>query len=160
MEKILMQFNEINTNGRIYSRENIDTCLEELNNKINSIGCLYGELGHPTNLDISLSRVSHSIKNLRIENDALIGDVTLLDTPYGRICNALDENFSISVRGVGKIDEDGTIIIEKIISFDIIGVEPQAENLFNLWFIPNIIEEEYNRVYSDIDPYGEEDWKN
>ena len=64
--------------------ESVKTQVEKLNEKTNKIGCLFGEIGNPTNFDISLSRASHSIKNLTFNDGKVYGDVEFLDNGNGK----------------------------------------------------------------------------
>lgn len=88
---ILTDFNSEEYQG--IDTSNIQDHIDELNNKINNIiGVLYGEIGSPISLDISLSNVSHSIKNLTFEDNKIYGDVEFLGTPKTHsILNILKE---------------------------------------------------------------------
>ena len=53
--------------------------------------CIYGEIYPPETYEISLSKISHAIYNLRIENGVLIGDIKFLNTTKGKILKELTD---------------------------------------------------------------------
>ena len=78
----------------------------------------YGELGHPDSPTINLDRVSHMIKDLKLEGNDFVGKAKIMDTPYGKIVKSLiDEGASLGVssRGMGslKTTKDGTSEVQK-----------------------------------------------
>ena len=48
-----------------------------------------GELGHPDGPQLNLERVSHLIKELRVDGNDIYGKAKILDTPYGKIVKDL-----------------------------------------------------------------------
>lgn len=109
-----------NKNSRLYSgitQEEID--------KLNEKPVLFGELGHPDTFDVSLANVSHKIENIEMTEDAVVGDVTILDTKSGRLAKELFESGAVrlGLRGAGTTNEDGTVNIKKIFTWDIIPKE-------------------------------------
>jgi len=149
----LIPLNQKNLNGRIYeNNENLRECIKEFNERQQSLKVAYGELGYPDTFDTNLGRISHSIENVRIEDDRVVGDIKVLDTPKGKELKKLlreGVNMVIRPRSSGTVNGDGTVNIKKIFSFDAI---TEREDAFGK-------EREPNRIYSDIDPYGEEDWE-
>jgi len=58
---------------------------------------LFGEID-PIGFDISLSKVSHVIKNLKKLNNSIIGDIHILDTPSGNMLKTLiNANLKLAV---------------------------------------------------------------
>jgi hypothetical protein len=88
-----------------YTKENIDK------------NRAYGELGHPDSPTINLDRVSHMIKELKLEGNNYVGKAKIMDTPYGKIVKSLiDEgaNLGVSSRGMGSLRarNDGTQLVQ------------------------------------------------
>ena len=72
----------------------------------------------PDSPTINLDRVSHMIKDLKLEGKDFIGKAKIMDTPYGKIVKSLiDEGASLGVssRGMGslKTTKDGTSEVQK-----------------------------------------------
>jgi hypothetical protein len=82
----LIYFDKLNLNNRIYKRENIN--LIELINSVNR-GQMYGEFNHPDNYDISLSNVSHFIKEIYVKENKLIGNIIIVDTQKGKLAQQI-----------------------------------------------------------------------
>ena len=57
------EFGVKNRNERIYTADKFLPCLTELNERISTLGVVYGEFDHPDVFDTSLSRSSHIIKS-------------------------------------------------------------------------------------------------
>ena len=114
--------------------ESVKTQVEKLNEKTNKIGCLFGEIGNPTNsfgeienspiCDFSLSRASHSIKNLTFNGGMVYGDVEFLDNENGKqaenFINNMNCRFGIRCVGTPKQYNGGEIVIHSIFTWDII----------------------------------------
>ena len=68
-----------------------------------------GELGHPEGPTVNLERVSHLIKEMKVEGNNIIGRAKILDTPYGQIVkNLIDEGakLGVSSRGMGSLKKN------------------------------------------------------
>jgi hypothetical protein len=59
-----------------------------------------------------------------VENNTLYGEIRILDTPEGNkirdIMAEVDRSVVFRSRSTGSVNEDGTVNIEKLISFDAI----------------------------------------
>jgi hypothetical protein len=85
-----------------------------------------GELDHPDNSIIHFDKSSHLITKLWWENNVLMGEGEVLDTPHGRILRSLLEagvRVGMSSRGVGNgtTNNEGVLVIGesyKLITFD------------------------------------------
>src|ERR1035437_8860482 len=62
---IFTEFDVKNRNERIYTSDKFLPCLNEMNERISSMGVVYGEFDHPDVFDTSLSRASHLIKSTK-----------------------------------------------------------------------------------------------
>jgi len=154
----LIPKNQVNLNGRIYrDNENLREAIKEFNERKEKTGVVYGQLGYPSypmDFNTHINQVSHTIENVRIENNKVKGEIKILDTPNGRILKDNINNYVFRSRGAGSTNIDGSIHLSKLFTYDAIHVDEDAFNMNNK---PK--EKEYKRIYSDIDPYGEEEWE-
>lgn len=115
----------INKNKRMYPFDVLDENVKKLQECIKNRG-LIGELDHPTDSIIHFEKASHIITKLWWENNVLMGEGEILNTPHGKILKSLLNDgvrIGISSRGVGngKVDENGILVIGesyKLITFD------------------------------------------
>ena len=115
-----------NLNGRVYSKKILKNILPELCEKANERRLL-GELGFGETKGVSLSNVSHLIKNIRIEENVLLGDIEILETDSGEILKSTIDNVVFRPRGLGYVNKRGNISEYEIITFDAI---PASEDSF------------------------------
>lgn len=70
----------------------------------------YGQLNMPTKSTIDMGEVSHTISNLRISNNTVLGDVTILHTPMGQILQELTPGtYGFGISGIYAADEDNVV---------------------------------------------------
>lgn len=125
--RTLMYLGEKNLNDRTYiDNENLRESIDAYNERVNRIGVGFGEIGYPEYFDISLTKASHSVKNVRVEGDEVLGDVTLLKTKAGDSLQEMLDQVVFRPRATGRVDEDGTIHIDRIFAFDAIKKEDDA----------------------------------
>ena len=122
---IFTEFGVKNRNERIYTAEKFIPCLQELNERINTMGVVYGEFDHPDVFDTSLSRASHIIKkaNFVRESNRVEGEIKLLNTYWGKEAKSLvDDNCPVFVssRAAGITESDGTVTLKKLFTYDIV----------------------------------------
>lgn len=121
--QILIPLNVKNKNGRIYT----DSELKDIKDSY------YGEYNHIAKTsEISINEISHMISNIRIENNNLIGDITILKTSKGDLLNALinlDVKIVFRPRSIGDV-VNGYVKNLKIISFD--AVELKNDSFYNI----------------------------
>ena len=118
IEGVFLQADIKNRNGRLYPTEILDKEVKRYMKENVKKNRAYGELGHPDSPTINLARVSHMIKDLKLEDKNFIGKAKIMDTPYGKIVKSLiDEGASLGVssRGMGslKTTKDGTSEVQK-----------------------------------------------
>lgn len=97
-----------NGNGRIYPKPVIEKEVSRLNSSKIPQNRFLGELNHPDHIEVNLERVSHLIKELKMEKNIAVGKSLVLDTPCGKIVQSLIEGgvkLGISSRGVGTLKE-------------------------------------------------------
>ena len=118
IEGVFLQADIKNRNGRLYPTEILDKEVKRYMKENVKKNRAYGELGHPDSPTINLDRVSHMIKDLKLEDKNFIGKAKIMDTPYGKIVKSLiDEGASLGVssRGMGslKTTKDGSSEVQK-----------------------------------------------
>lgn len=121
-----------NGNKRMYPRAIVEREVDShIKTKIAENRAL-GELGHPPTSELNLDRVSHVIKNLRMEGNTAIGKAQVLDTPMGKIVKSLMEasvKLGVSTRGLGSL-KNGIVQNDfKLICVDIVA-DPSGPGCF------------------------------
>lgn len=124
---VVADFNP-NRNGRIYPRAlwekviNSDYVKEMISSRM-----LLGETDHPFDdrAEISIKEVSHAINKLWIENDKVMAELDILNTPNGEKVNTLIDygsKIGVSSRGAGSVTSDGSVDPEdyQFFTFDIV----------------------------------------
>ena len=139
---ILQRANAENQNGRIYPKEILVREANKYNKTFIQERRAMGELDHPESSVVNLANVSHNIREMRWENDDLVGTVEVLPTPAGNILKELFRSgikLGISSRGMGSvetIDEDDagkqTVAVQpdfELIAFDFVS-NPSTQGAF------------------------------
>jgi hypothetical protein len=122
---VFTEFNVKNRNDRVYTAERFLPCLNELNERITSLGVVYGEFDHPDVFDTSLSRSSHFLKKAHYvkEHNRVEGEIRLLSTYWGKEAQALVNDgcpIFVSSRAAGVTESDGTVTLKKLFTYDIV----------------------------------------
>ena len=102
---------EVTAGGSIYPKEVLEKAVREYSEKLLAGGS-HG--GVEDGLPLSLSKVTHRITDVRMDGDNVIASAVILDTPEGMKIKALlenggDDRISLSSKGYGRTDENGTI---------------------------------------------------
>jgi hypothetical protein len=131
LEGVFAQFGVENNNHRIYEEKEYLPHLDYLKKKIQE-NRLLGELDHPDKFDISLSKVSHLIEDIKYDpkKRQIVGRIKLLDTPSGQIAKNLVDTgvpISISSRAAGVVGENKKVSIKRIFTYDLVA-DPGFEN--------------------------------
>jgi len=125
LEGVFAEFGIENRNGRIYEEKEYLPHLEYLKKDMAN-GNLLGELDHPERFEVALSGVSHRISELWYDQGKrqILGRVEILDgTPKGVIAKSLLDAgvpLSISSRAAGSVNEDKTVSIQQIYTYDLV----------------------------------------
>ena len=136
IDGIFMQAEQKNRNGRGYPSKVLMNEVKRYNNEYVKSSRAMGELGHPEGPQLNLERVSHLIKELRIDGNDVYGKAKILDTPYGKIVkNLIGEGVKIGVssRGMGSLQQRAGINEVQddfsLAAVDIVA-DPSAPNAF------------------------------
>jgi len=125
LEGVFAEFGIENRNGRIYEEKEYLPHLEYLKKDIAN-GNLLGELDHPERFEVALGSVSHRITELWYDQAKrqVLGRIEILEgTPKGQIAKSLLEAgvpLSISSRAAGTVNEDKTVAIQQIYTYDLV----------------------------------------
>ena len=119
------EFGVKNRNERIYTADRFLPALDELNERMSSLGAVYGEFDHPDVFDTSLARASHVITkaNYIKEQNIVAGEIRLLSTYWGKEAKALVDDgcpVFVSSRAAGITESDGYVSLKKLFTYDIV----------------------------------------
>lgn len=121
-----------NGNGRTYPQKVLESQVKKYNETRIAHNRAMGELGHPSSTEINLDRVSHLIKELKMEGNNGMGKALVMDTPMGRIAKSLIDagvKLGVSTRGVGTLKENVVQNDFRLITVDIVA-DPSAPEAF------------------------------
>ena len=125
LEGVFAEFGVENRNGRIYEEKEYLPHLDYLKKDIDN-GNLLGELDHPERFEVALGSVSHRVNELWYDSQKrqILGRIEILEgTPKGQIAKSLLEAgvpLSISSRAAGTVNEDKTVAIQQIYTYDLV----------------------------------------
>ena len=122
---VFTEFDIKNRNERIYTADRFLPCLQELNERIQTMGVVYGEFDHPDVFDTSLARASHIVTKAEYfkESNRVEGEIKLLNTYWGKEAKALVNDgcpVFVSSRAAGITESDGTVTLKKLFTYDIV----------------------------------------
>lgn len=116
-----------NLNNRVYPEDVIKRAIEQWQDET-----MIGQIGMPAGptMVVDYDNVSHQITNLRIENGSLIADITVLDTPNGRLLQDLLTTgacMDFRTAGIGHvvIDDNGVGVVQP--GFEICSINAVAD---------------------------------
>jgi hypothetical protein len=108
--------------GRVYPKDRIvEQCVGK---------SFFGELGVGMGTAMNLERVSHTITNIRVEENDLICEIDFLKTPFGVISKTLFEEgveLKTSIRAVGYLNKENIVDDVIIFGFDFIDTKTSSD---------------------------------
>lgn len=122
LEGIFVQAEIKNLNGRIYPRKEIENAVNDINKRAQDF-TVWGELDHPEEIGINLSKVSHLIEKMWMDGNNGMGRLRIIDTPMGNIAQAMLEvggKIGVSSRGTGELDYNGIVHNYQVSTIDIV----------------------------------------
>ena len=125
LKGIFTEFGVKNRNERIYTADKFLPALAELNERMSTLGAVYGEFDHPDVFDTSLSRASHIITKAEYvsEKNIVSGEIKLLSTYWGKESKALVDDgcpVFVSSRAAGITESDGSVSLKKLFTYDLV----------------------------------------
>jgi hypothetical protein len=119
------EFGVKNRNDRVYTSDKFLPALEEMNERMNTLGAVYGEFDHPDVFDTSLSRASHIITKADYvkESNLVSGEIRLLSTYWGKEAKSLVDDgcpVFVSSRAAGITEANGSVALKKLFTYDIV----------------------------------------
>jgi len=125
LEGIFTQFNRVNRNNRIYTNESFIPHLNEMIERKNSLGVVFGEFDHPDVFDISMKNLSHTVESAYYNqaDDSVYGSIRLLNTHYGKEAQSIIEDelpLFVSSRAAGVTESNGHVSLRKLFTYDIV----------------------------------------
>jgi hypothetical protein len=133
---IFMQSEQVNRNGRVYPSAIMEREVGRYNDNYIKTSRALGELGHPEGPGLNLDRVSHLIKEMKMDGQTVYGKAKILDTPYGQIVkNLINEGVKLGVssRGMGSLKQvNGINEVQDDFSLATVDIvaDPSAPNAF------------------------------
>lgn len=103
---IFAQAGVVNKNKRLYTESVLDESMSNYINEYVSQSRAVGELVHPSQTTVDLNRISHLTTELRKDGKNYVGKARLLNTPTGKIAQALIEGgvkLGVSTRADGSV---------------------------------------------------------
>lgn len=144
IEGVFMQSDIKNRNGRLYPNEVLVKEAMRYDKEYVKTNRAMGELGHPEGPQLNLDRVSHIIKEMKVDGKNVWGKAKVMDTPYGKIVkNMIDEGvkFGVSSRGVGSLKTTKDGINEVQSDFNLAAVDIVADPSAPDAFVEGVMED-------------------
>lgn len=178
---VFQKFGVENANGRIYPEHVLKKEVERYMTKIREKRAI-GELNHPSESVIDLSRVAMNIIELHWEGRTLVGKLELITSPgfrkYGIISNQADQaanlllsgiKIGVSSRGLGTVtNKMGVLYVSddyEIVCWDVVGdpSTPQAwitpeDNIPQQYIESKETDNSKSKLFEDLEKFN--DWLN
>ncbi len=132
LKGLFLEGEKQNHNGRVYPGEEITTAVTQLNERIQKVGPVPGELDHPEGLNINYDRISHVITGMEMNGANGMGTMRVINAGMGLIVGATIKagmQVGVSSRGSGNIDGSGRVSDFDIVTVDVVA-NPSAPNAY------------------------------
>lgn len=133
MSGICIQGGIRNANGRVYPVSEIERAVRSVNDSIKNNYTVFGELGHPDDLNINLERACVMVNSMWMEGPNGYGKLKVLSTPIGQIVKILIEDggkLGVSSRGRGNVKDDTNEVSDfELITIDVVA-QPSAPGAY------------------------------
>lgn len=124
----IQEANVINGNRRKYPKNILEREITKYNENLVKTRTAMSELDHPDSSIVELKNTSHIITKIWWEGDNVMAELELLNTPSGRIAQAIVEAkipLGISSRGMGSVKQidEGTVEVQDdldLVAFDLV----------------------------------------
>lgn len=137
IEGIFLQAEKVNKNKRLYPREIMKESVNRYIKEFVKDGRAYGELDHPDEPSIKLSKVSHLIVDLQENGDDYWGKAKISNEGNGKVVKGLIDmgsNLGVSSRALGSLQmKEGVNIVQPdfyIVTAADIVANPSAPDAF------------------------------
>lgn len=104
MKVILKKLNVANSNGIIYSTKAVKEAIDKLEGS-----AIMGQAGTAHEGKINLSDLACMGNNIAIEDDNVVCDITMLETPMGKVLSNILSQVEFTLAGTGVVGEDGQV---------------------------------------------------
>jgi hypothetical protein len=144
-----------NGNGRVYPLKTLKEQIDKYMKGPMASRTSTGELDHPESSIINLSNVSHLITKIWWEGNDVMGELTLLNTPSGKIAQEIIKAnipLGISSRGMGSVRQIGeTVEVQddfELLAWDLVSI-PSTPNAYMYSVNEGLLKEnkEYQNTY-------------
>lgn len=105
---VMLQSETVNRNGRKYPKHILEKEVARYNRDLVEKNRAMGELDHPEGPSVNLKLVSHKITKLYAVGNDFMGEMTVLNTPMGKVVQGLLDGgiqLGTSSRGMGSLKE-------------------------------------------------------
>lgn len=141
---VFMQADQPNRNNRVYPIEIMTREVDNYNKNFITQNRGMGELGHPDSPNVNLERVSHLVKELKMDKNDVLGRAKLMDTPFGKIAKSLVNEgvkLGVSSRGLGSLKEDSSGIKTVQDDFQLNAIDIVADPSAPEAFVEGVLED-------------------
>jgi hypothetical protein len=122
----MFKIGEPNYYGTTYTKSIVDTiieqfrCIKESGRPILGELCIANPISTKPNL-VSLENVSHEVKEMWIEDNELVAEIKVFETPQGKILSSILESGAIQliIRGTGTMDDNMVVTSMDLITIDV-----------------------------------------
>lgn len=129
---IAIQAEKRNHNERVYPQGEIESAIQQMDQKLKNGESILCECDHPEGLSINLERVAGMITKVWMEGSNGMADIKLLPTAMGENIRRMLESgvkLGVSSRGSGDVDYNGVVSNFEIVTIDIVA-QPSAPEAY------------------------------